>query len=327
MRPHLIALLIAAAPPAFAGEIWVTNETDNTISVIDTTTLEVTRTIPTGERPRGITFAHDGSVAYVCASDSDTVQVIDPVTGDVLHNLPSGEDPEQFVLAPDGKHLYIANEDDAITTVVDVESRKVVAQINVGIEPEGMAVSPDGKIAITTSETTNMAHWIDTATQQLFANTLVDARPRHAEFAHGGAELWVSSEIGGTVTVFDVATQAEKAKIHFEIKGVHPDKIQPVGFEFSGDGKTAFVALGPANHVAAVNAETYAVEDYILVGRRVWHMAFNADKTQLFTTNGVSGDVTVIDVATREPVKSIKVGRFPWGAALRPSGEEGSGEG
>ena len=124
-----------------------------------------------------------------------------------------------------------------------------------------------------------------------------------------------------------LATQAEKAKIHFEIKGVHPDKIQPVGFEFSGDGKTVFVALGPANHVAAVNAETYAVEDYILVGRRVWHMAFNADKTQLFTTNGVSGDVTVIDVATREPVKSIKVGRFPWGAALRPSGEEGSGEG
>ncbi len=37
MRPHLIALLIAAvALPALAGEIWVTNETDNTISVIDT---------------------------------------------------------------------------------------------------------------------------------------------------------------------------------------------------------------------------------------------------------------------------------------------------
>lgn len=328
MRRHLIAVLLAtAAPPALAGEIWVTNETDNTISVIDTDTLEVTRTIPTGERPRGITFAHDGSVAYVCASDSDTVQVIDPVTGTVLHNLPSGEDPEQFVLAPDGKHLYIANEDDAITTVVDVESRKVVAQINVGIEPEGMAVSPDGRIAITTSETTNMAHWIDTATQALFANTLVDSRPRHAEFAKEGTELWVSSEIGGTVTVFDVATQAEKAKIRFEIKGVHPDKIQPVGFEFAEGDKTAFVALGPANHVAAVNTETYEVEDYILVGRRVWHMAFNADKTQLFTTNGVSGDVTVIDVARREPVKSVKVGRFPWGAALRPNGEEGSGEG
>ena len=59
-------------------------------------------------------------------------------------------------------------------------------------------------------------------------------------------------------------------------------------------------------------------QEYILVGRRVWHMAYSPDQSQLFTTNGVSGDVTVIDVASLEPVKSIKVGRFPWGAAMRP---------
>ena len=181
-----------------------------------------------------------------------------------------------------------------------------------------MAVSPDGKIAITTSETTNMAHWIDTEKQELFANTLVDSRPRHAEFTAGGTELWVSSEIGGTMTVFNVEGQAEKGKIGFKIPGIHQDRVQPVGFEFTKDEKTVFVALGPANHVAVVNAETYEVEDYILVGRRVWHMAFSADGSLLFTTNGVSNDVTVIDVATRKAIKSIAVGRFPWGAALRP---------
>lgn len=148
-------------------EIWVTNEKDDNISVIDTTTLEVVRTLPAGERPRGITFNADRSRAYICASDSDAVQVMDAATGEILHELPSGEDPEQFVLSPDDKHLWIANEDDAVTTVVDVETREVVAQIDVGIEPEGMAVSPDGKIVVTTSETTNMAHWIDTATKNL----------------------------------------------------------------------------------------------------------------------------------------------------------------
>ncbi|ARE40771.1 hypothetical protein RGUI_2630 [Rhodovulum sp. P5] len=316
MRFAALALLMAALP-AQAAEIWVTNEKDDTISVIDVDRLEVTRTIPTGERPRGITFAPDHSVVYVCASDSDTVQVIDPVSGKILHDLPSGEDPEQFAVSPDGKLLYIANEDDAITTVVDTETRHVIAQIDVGIEPEGMAVSPEGKIAVTTSETTNMAHWIDTGTHKLFANTLVDARPRHAEFVKHGTELWVSAEIGGTVTVFDVATQTEKAKIAFPLKGVHPDRVQPVGFELTADEKTAFVALGPANHLAVVNAETYAVEDYILVGRRVWHMAFSPDKRLLFVTNGVSGDVTVVDVAKRKAIKTIKVGRFPWGAATR----------
>jgi PQQ-dependent catabolism-associated beta-propeller protein len=163
-----------------------------------------------------------------------------------------------------------------------------------------------------------MAHWIDTEKKAIFANTLVDSRPRHAEFAREGAELWVSSEIGGTITVFDVATQAEKAKIRFEITGVNADLIQPVGFEFTPDGKTAFVALGPSNHVAVIDADTFVVQKYVLVGRRVWHLAFSPDHTQLFTTNGVSGDVTVVDVATLEPVKSIKVGRFPWGAATRP---------
>ncbi|MBO6868164.1 MAG: YVTN family beta-propeller repeat protein [Thalassococcus sp.] len=317
----LIALAAATllAAPALADEIWVTNEKDDTISVIDIDTLEVVRTIPTGERPRGITFSKDHSVVYICASDSDAVQVMDPETGEILHDLPSGEDPEQFVLHPDNRRLYIANEDDAITTVVDTETRKVIAQIDVGIEPEGMAVSPDGTIAITTSETTNMAHWIDTESEQLFANTLVDSRPRHAEFVKEGTELWVSSEIGGTITVFDVATQAEKGKIRFEVQGVHPDRVQPVGFELTEDEKTAFVALGPSNHLAVINADTFEVEDYILVGRRVWHMEFNADKSLLFTTNGVSGDVTVVDVAKRKAIKTIKVGRFPWGAALRPT--------
>lgn len=315
----ITTLPVAALPTAThaAGEIWVTNEKDDTISVIDVETRQVVRTIETGERPRGITFNSDGSRLYICASDSDAVQVMDPATGEILHDLPSGDDPEQFVLAPDDRHLWIANEDDAVTTVVDVETRKVVAQINVGIEPEGMAVSPDGKIVVTTSETTNMAHWIDTGKKEIFANTLVDSRPRHAEFTKTSNELWVSSEIGGTITVFDVVTQAEKAKVRFEIPGVNADLLQPVGFKFTPDEKTVFVALGPANHVAVVNAETYEVEDYILVGRRVWHMAFSPDFTQLFTTNGVSGDVTVIDVASRQPLESIKVGRFPWGAATR----------
>ncbi|MDP4990932.1 MAG: hypothetical protein NWQ37_06970, partial [Marivita lacus] len=108
-------------------------------------------------------------------------------------------------------------------------------------------------------------------------------------------------------------------EVQFALPGVSPDRIQPVGIKLTRDGSTAFVALGPSNHVAVVNAETYEVEEYILVGRRVWHMDFNRDRTLLFTTNGVSGDVTVIDVASRKAIKSIKVGRFPWGAAFRPT--------
>ena len=91
-----------------------------------------------------------------------------------------------------------------------------------------------------------------------------------------------------------------------------------MGIRFTGDDEWAFVALGPANRVAVVDARTFEVEKYLLVGHRVWHMALTGDERYLFTTNGGSGDVTVIDVADLKPVKSIKVGRYPWGAAYRP---------
>jgi YVTN family beta-propeller protein len=32
----------------------------------------------------------------------------------------------------------------------------------------------------------------------------------------------------------------------------------------------------------------------------------------------VSGDVTMIDVSSQQPVKTVKVGRYPWGAAVLP---------
>ncbi|WP_415894288.1 YVTN family beta-propeller repeat protein [Neptuniibacter sp. PT8_73] len=317
LKPLAAGILIAS-PLLHAEVAYVSNEKDDTISIIDLDSMEVIETLNVGERPRGILFSKDYTKLYICASDSDTVQIMDLATKKIIGELPSGEDPEQFALHPNDRHLYISNEDDALVTIVDTQTSEVLAQIDVGVEPEGMAVSPDGKVAVNTSETTNMVHWIDTTTYELIDNTLVDQRPRHVEFSTDSKILWASSEIGGTVSVIDVETRKIFKKLTFEIKGVHPDRVQPVGIRLSDDGKYAFVALGPANHVAVVNAKTYEVEDYILVGRRVWHMDFNEDQTKLLTTNGISGDVSVIDVSKMKAVKSIKVGRYPWGVKVKP---------
>jgi len=48
----------------------------------------------------------------------------------------------------------------------------------------------------------------------------------------------------------------------------------------------------------------------------VWQLAFTPDEKWLFTTNGVSNDVSVIDVENLKVVKSIAVGRFPWGVVI-----------
>lgn len=87
---------------------------------------------------------------------------------------------------------------------------------------------------------------------------------------------------------------------------------------FSKDGKKAFVALGPANRVAVVNAETFKVEDYVLVGQRPWHVEIAPDGSKLYVANGLTNDITVVDLDTLKPLKSVPVGRLPWGIAITP---------
>jgi YVTN family beta-propeller protein len=68
--------------------------------------------------------------------------------------------------------------------------------------------------------------------------------------------------------------------------------------------------------VAVVDAQTYEVEKYLLVGQRVWQLAFSPDQKFVYSTNGVSNDVSVIDVENLEVVKSVTVGSYPWGVAV-----------
>ena len=104
----LLGMLISI--PAQAYTIYVSNEKDNTLSVIDGETLEMTETIEIGQRPRGMTLSLDNKTLYVCTSDDNHVEVLDLATHEVTHTLPSGPDPELMALGAEGKMLYIANE-------------------------------------------------------------------------------------------------------------------------------------------------------------------------------------------------------------------------
>jgi len=45
-------------------------------------------------------------------------------------------------------------------------------------------------------------------------------------------------------------------------------------------------------------------------------MAFTPDEKFLLSTNGVSNDVSVIDVASLRVIKTIQVGDLPWGVTI-----------
>ena len=314
----LLTAGLLALPSAQAYTVYVSSEKDNNITVIDGKTYKVLDTVPVGERPRGMVISNDHKVLYICTSDADHIEVMDLDTLKVTHTLPSGPDPELLALGPEGRYIYAANEDDNMVTVIDTVERTKVTEIQVGVEPEGMGVSSDGKWLVNTSETTNMAHFINLKTLEVEDNVLVDQRPRVAQFTADNKQVWVSAEIGGTVSVIDVASRKIVKKITFDIPGLSPEAIQPVGIKLTKDGKRAYVALGPAARVAIINIDNYEVEKYQLVGQRVWNLEFSPDEKFLFTTNGVSNDVTVIDLEREKAIKSIQVGRLPWGVVVRP---------
>ncbi len=211
------AAIASGTSTADAYTAYITNEKDNTVSVIDTDKLEVIKTVKVGQRPRGIVMSNDGKWIIICTSDDNDVKVYDAKTLEYVKSLPSGPDPELLTLHPDGNRLYVANEDDNLVTVVDIHTSQVITEIPVGVEPEGMGMSPDGKVLVNTSETTNMAHFIDTTKHETFDNVLVDSRPRVAIFNHTQTQLWVSSEVGGTVTVINPADRKIIGKVTFDI--------------------------------------------------------------------------------------------------------------
>ncbi|MCK9911186.1 hypothetical protein MXD81_18695, partial [Microbacteriaceae bacterium K1510] len=99
-------------PAAMAYTAFVTNEKDNSVSVIDTEKLEVIKTFSVGQRPRGVILSNDGKWLIVCTSDDNIIQVYDTKTYELIKTLPSGPDPELLILHPSGNPLYVANEDD-----------------------------------------------------------------------------------------------------------------------------------------------------------------------------------------------------------------------
>jgi YVTN family beta-propeller protein len=54
----------------------------------------------------------------------------------------------------------------------------------------------------------------------------------------------------------------------------------------------------------------------IPVGNRAWGIAISPDGSKLYTANGASDDVSVVDVKARKELKRIKAGSGPWGVAI-----------
>ena len=310
-----LASLCLAAVALAQGTAYVSSEKDPAITLIDLATLSVKGTIPTCKRGRHIQLTADRQIMLAC-TESNAADLIDPASGKSVRRIPLGDEPEAFDLSPDGKTIYVSNEDEGAVSFIDAANGKVLNSIKVGKEPEGVKVSADGKTLYVTSEVASLVHVIDVAGAKVVKNVKVGKRPRRMAFTPDGKELWVSNELDASVSIIATDTHTVIDTLKFQVKGARSEDITPVGIQISRDGKRAFVALGRANHVAFVDVPTRKVTQLVLVGKRAWNVTLDKAEARLYVVNGLSDDVTVVDVTAAKPIKSIPVGRVPYGLVV-----------
>jgi YVTN family beta-propeller protein len=144
---------------------------------------------------------------------------------------------------------------------------------------------------------------------------MVGTRPRDAKFSADGRTLWVSSETRASVTVFSMPDRRRLHTVDFDRDPGAPAAVQAVGIAL---GPRAFVALGRGNAVAEVDPRTFAVLRHFPAGNRVWGIGVSPDGRYLFAAAGLSGDVTVVDLARNAVKATIHTGGKPWGVVVLP---------
>jgi len=288
-----------------------------------------------GKRPRGMKLSRDGKQLFVAVSGLpkcpptvpdeecaklkhdltvDGIAVIDTATLKLTGLLKSGTDPEQFDLSHDGKRLYIANEDSGTLTVVNVLTGAVEQSVPVGKEPEGVRVTPDGRWIVVTSEGSNAVYVVDGRSLKVEKSIAVGKRPRDVGFTPDGKTVYISGEFDSSLymtTIPDGAAATQLLQLRKEAR--------PMGIIVDAPRKRLFLSTGRGGTVAVVSLEgTPKLVTEIQVGARPWGIALSHDGKLLYSANGSSNDVTIVDTATLQVVSKVPVGKSPWGVVLAP---------
>ena len=162
--------------------VYVTNQSSNSVSVIDTATNTVKTTISSGlgTGPDGIAMAPDGRHVYVVNFASGTVSVISTATNTVSATITVGTDPIGIAVTPDGTGAYVTNSSSNTVSVIDTSTNTVSATINSGLgsSPQGIAITPDGtKVYVANYTSPGTVSVIDVATNTVTATTTVGNNP------------------------------------------------------------------------------------------------------------------------------------------------------
>lgn len=144
----------------------------------------------------------------------------------------------------------------------------------------------------------------------IFASLLFSA------VAGASGHVWVTDELGDTVTVIDVETNEVLATLWTE--GHMPHNVR-----FSPDGRLAYVFSVGSSTIEAFDTQTFELVHVIQdqVGKSNHDGAWTVDGAELWSANTAGNDIAIIDAVTNEIVARIQApGRTPALVNFSPDG-------
>ncbi len=265
--------------------IYLSEEADNTLDVIDGKTLRVTKKIPLSGNPNLIDITPDGKTIYVAialswndlsafpqikAAASGGVDVIDTASLQRVKTISIKSGVHDLNVTPDGKYVIVGNARGAkppanVMTVVDTGTNEIAWTMPMTPAPSPMAVSknPDGstKWVFAQNGRDNGFQVVDFATRKII-NTIkfdIAGQPQNPfgppAPAHGIAvtpdqkTLLVNSRMNSALYVYSLPDLKPLGVVDLGGKGAGWLTITP-------DGKTAYVANEHTNNVSAVDIKS-----------------------------------------------------------------------
>jgi DNA-binding beta-propeller fold protein YncE len=200
------------------------------VSVIDTATDRVTRTIEVGQEPHGLALTPDGRVLLVAVNGADRVALIDTDDGAAVATGGVAR-PHTISVQPDGKVAYLASPEPGrlALAVIDLAARAVVRTIALDRPPRDLEFRDDGKARYFTNAGVNAVQVLD-PTSDTITEIPTGSSPHYANVVRGSTLGVVVVQGTRELLLFDLATNKP-------VRSIGVGK-QPHWVAVSSDGKT-----------------------------------------------------------------------------------------
>ena len=128
------------------GLLYVTTELENSVTVIDPSTLKVVQTIPT-DQPEShmLAITRDGRRGYTSNVGPGTVSVLDLENAQVLAVIATSKRAQRICLSVDDRWVFTADQTQPRLAVIDTAANEVKTWVTLPGVGYGAAPTPDGR--------------------------------------------------------------------------------------------------------------------------------------------------------------------------------------